>query len=568
MAAKKKNSSAENSGMSPLWEAIFLLDAKQVLKICSKGADINETIDQGPMEKISPLMVAAEHFDLEAVKKMVELGADVNAKTTGDNVATPLKSAIMGGSLEKVRLLVESGADVNPFADRETNFSPLALAAVRDYEDIFDYLLSKGADPHWRDHKNSTILKIVVNNEESWEQVKIAQKLIELGVSPNEPDEEGFFPIHNASAEGNDPGIEVLIAAGASVDQPITGVGDDAGHRPLRKAATSGHVETFKLLLSKGADINSLIPKKQSFQIVDIEGEDVSEPFMSEGLDLLSAVLSHGYQETGGIAIGSEREELISILCNAGFSPNMFTLAFVLLFDGGEGCKKLLFETAKHDLEKHLSPTTIAPFMHFIIFIVKQNNANHRLLEITEELYGFLKDINIDSDICISIKSLLEKVREEVDEHYEEGTFEEYDEDSGVYILYYEVPDADDYIDEPYELEELSRVENLEEIIKRFFAEGRFLGCFSNAYPDVDRIDFTGPGGEEFADFEDLMNADPNILPDPLKGIWKVAISENKVILTWKVPNWFLADSDYEGWQLFDAAPLEQMLSEYVYGLD
>jgi len=559
MAERKNNNPSKNPEMSPLWEAIFQLDAGKVLSLCSKGADINETIDHGPFRKITPLMVAAEHFDLASLKKMIELGADVNARTEGDDVTIPLKAAIMGNSLKKVQCLVDSGAEANPFSSGETDFSPLALAAVRGDVETFDYLLAKGADPQWRNSKNATILKITANAEGTESQNKIVNKLIELGVNPNEPDCEGFFPLHNAAATGNLDVIKALIDAGASPDQPIVGDGDDAGHVPLRKAAARGRRDAFDLLLSKGADIAQLIPENQRFESIDADDEE---------LDLLSAVLLHGFKETGGEFIDSGREEVLSILCNAGARPTMITLAYALLFEGEPDCKKLLFETAKNDLEKYLTQDNSAAFLTLINVLAEQNDSEYRILEIYQELCEILEGMDICSEFTSELRSIADELKVKFDDNDEYGNddnFSEYfDSDEKVYKLHYKLPGMEYFNETMSSPIDALQYEKLREIAVDYFNSGKFLGSFPEAYPYIDCIDFQGPNGETYDDFEDLMNADADVLPDGLKGSWTVSTEDDEIILSWDVPEWFRIDFGWEGERLFCQDDLISTLSGHL----
>jgi len=403
---------SEYTELSPLWDALMQGEVKKALSLCDHGADINELIDQGSFERVSPLMMAAQHFELHDVEKMVEHGADINARAsgTGMSIVTPLTSAILADSLEKVNYLVGRGATVNPFSSGEANFSPLALAAVRGDLTIFDFLLSQKADPQWRDYKNATILKIAVNNEGTREQTRIVKRLIELGVNPNEPDNEGFFPLHNAAALGRNQVMEVLIHGGALLDQQIVGDGDDVGQRPLRKAATKGHIDAVNLLLSKGANVNLIIPENQSFEILDMEKG--MEEGLSEKFDILSSILLCCFQKTAGEFIDSGYEEIISIFCRAGAKPTMLTLSYALLFTEEEKEQRFLFKTAEADLKEYLTEDSLVLLLMFVLSLSEQHGIEYRLLEIYDRFYDLLGEVGIDDNILSVLKSFVDEIKE------------------------------------------------------------------------------------------------------------------------------------------------------------
>ncbi|MEM2677506.1 MAG: ankyrin repeat domain-containing protein, partial [Thermofilaceae archaeon] len=74
---------------------------------------------------MSELHKAAEEGDLQRVKKLVENGANVNAKD--EYGSTPLYLAVLNGHLELARFLVEKGANVN--AKDIVGWTPLHIAA-------------------------------------------------------------------------------------------------------------------------------------------------------------------------------------------------------------------------------------------------------------------------------------------------------------------------------------------------------------------------------------------------------------------------------------------------------
>jgi ankyrin repeat protein len=65
-------------------------------------------------EKQFALVLSALHGKADALRRMIEAGADVNAPSAGlYSHGTPLHHAVSSGSLEAVRLLVQSGANPN-----------------------------------------------------------------------------------------------------------------------------------------------------------------------------------------------------------------------------------------------------------------------------------------------------------------------------------------------------------------------------------------------------------------------------------------------------------------------
>ena len=86
----------------------------RVAELLERGADPNER--WGPMLGKTSLHAAAEGGALDAVRLLIEHGADVNARGTWGNGlnATPLHYAACAGHVSMVRLLLENGADPDP----------------------------------------------------------------------------------------------------------------------------------------------------------------------------------------------------------------------------------------------------------------------------------------------------------------------------------------------------------------------------------------------------------------------------------------------------------------------
>jgi ankyrin repeat protein len=96
----------------------------------------------------SPLIRAARAGSLDAIKDLLDAGADVNLPgSTGDDWdATPLQHAILARQRGAVRVLLDRGADPNRVAGPNA-VAPLLLAAG-DTDPIFvKLLLAHGADP-------------------------------------------------------------------------------------------------------------------------------------------------------------------------------------------------------------------------------------------------------------------------------------------------------------------------------------------------------------------------------------------------------------------------------------
>lgn len=112
-----------------------------------------------PSDRQFAFVLAALNGKAEALRRMIALGIDVN-RPSADlySHGTPLHHAVCSGSLEAVKVLVEAGADLNA-KDTAWKGTPLSWAEhyqeeyARDerrkpYDSIADYLRARGAKDH------------------------------------------------------------------------------------------------------------------------------------------------------------------------------------------------------------------------------------------------------------------------------------------------------------------------------------------------------------------------------------------------------------------------------------
>ena len=89
----------------------------------AQGADVRAR-SRNPMQN-TPLHAAAAGRSKDAVRALLEHGADVNARQHGG--WTALHAASQNGDVEMVRLLIAGGADVQARAENQQNALDLAL---------------------------------------------------------------------------------------------------------------------------------------------------------------------------------------------------------------------------------------------------------------------------------------------------------------------------------------------------------------------------------------------------------------------------------------------------------
>lgn len=152
-------------GETPLMTAARSGNPAAVRVLLAHGADVNAREET---RKQSALMWASAQGNVEAMKVLIEAGADVKARSkeidfrnyepmrggsaigdvaNGVEVEfSPLLFAVRDGRLEAVKLLLDRGADVNDTLPDGT--SALVVAAINAQWEVGTYLLSRNADPN------------------------------------------------------------------------------------------------------------------------------------------------------------------------------------------------------------------------------------------------------------------------------------------------------------------------------------------------------------------------------------------------------------------------------------
>jgi ankyrin repeat protein len=220
---------ANRAGSTPLWLASINGDAAIIGALLAAGADANEKLPLGR----TPLMAASRTGNVDAMNALIDRGADVNAKETLRGT-TPLMWAADEGHETAVQLLVRRGADFKARSNPATRGRGPALGKANDPRKA---VAAQGA-------------------------AVAAGRGLDLGQL-------------NAIANGRGAAPQGRRGGGAGAAGRAGGANDgddDAGGNPFRRpeptdggeltalvyAARSNDLETVKVLLEAGADINQV----------------------------------------------------------------------------------------------------------------------------------------------------------------------------------------------------------------------------------------------------------------------------------------------------------------------
>jgi ankyrin repeat protein len=254
--------------------------------LISRGADVNL---EGPE---IPLRMALDKPQL--LKQLLAAGADVK-KYKG-----LMELATWENNLESVKILFEAGVPLNE--KHQNIYTPLTTSIRDDHPDIFDFLISKGADPNLEGEgypiqgalsRPKYLYKLLSagakprNYKGILEQavyrgmMESVEFLIEAGVDVNEKQEDFYSPITTSIRDNHPAILSLLLSCGADPNMPGEGLPviqaagieditflqklvdagvdvnkEHSGTFALRQACESNLMDHVKLLLKHGADVN------------------------------------------------------------------------------------------------------------------------------------------------------------------------------------------------------------------------------------------------------------------------------------------------------------------------
>ena len=257
IAAGADVNATQGDGATALHWATHRTDLEAADLLIAAGADVGAANELGA----TPLWLAAMNGSAPMMARLLDAGADPNAALKMGE--TPLMTAARAGSLRAVELLIDQGADLNE-AEHERGQTALMWAVAQRHPDVARLLIDRGADLYAR----STVwhqLENTAGNTNTTGNFRMAHG--------------GSTPLLFAARNGDVETARMLVDAGADVNDTAA-----AGTSALVIAAHSAHEPLAIYLLEQGADPNASEAGYTALHAA----------VLRSGVQLVNALLAHG----------------------------------------------------------------------------------------------------------------------------------------------------------------------------------------------------------------------------------------------------------------------------------
>ena len=247
-------------GATALHWAVYWDDLATADLLIRAGAKVNAANELG----VAPLYLACVNRNAAMAEKLLTAGANANAALPSGESA--VMTAARTGSVEVIKTLVAHGADVNRTEDGHGE-TALMWAVASHHAEAVKTLVEVGAD-------------VKARSAVRHRRVQVGQRFSDHDARTTAyMDLGGFTPLLFSARQGDVDSAKVLLAAGANVNDTSS-----SGTSALVIAAHSAQHALALLLLDKGADPNAAEGGYTALHAAVLRSD----------LDLVRALLAHG----------------------------------------------------------------------------------------------------------------------------------------------------------------------------------------------------------------------------------------------------------------------------------
>ena len=264
-------------------EEVVQYDGKALLEATNKGhercveallktgADVNESY-KGVYNETALLIAIENDYDTCA-EHLLEAGAEANA--TGKlQQDTALMVATKKGNAKSVDILLKAEADVN-HVNQKNGHTALFYAILRNDHKCVNLLINAGAAVNIIDNNNDTPLLASLRVGSTC--VKTVALLIQAGADVNVTDSIGGTPLMKASRGASIETVRLLLAGGAQINQPKGWCRISFGPNNFNKHIME---ELSLLLFAAGETLHTKVGKQYKIPGYVRDPESPSPPYL------------------------------------------------------------------------------------------------------------------------------------------------------------------------------------------------------------------------------------------------------------------------------------------------
>jgi ankyrin repeat protein len=266
------------TGMTPLLWAAHNDDLETVKLLLAAGADAKAA----NRYNITALSEAASAGDGAMIEALVKAGADVN--TAIGEGETPLMTAARTGSATGVKALLAAGAKVNA-VDKYRGETALMLAVSENHADVAKLLVAAGANVNARSTLHDFNFRKVAAGG--------TQAVYSRG---------GLTPLFLAARQGAIESAKVLLDAGAEINLAE----EDYGFTPILEAIFNDHYDFAALLVDRKASLTEgALYLSVEMRNLDYQGNRPRKAVAGklDELGFINYLLSHGADPNGPMTV-------------------------------------------------------------------------------------------------------------------------------------------------------------------------------------------------------------------------------------------------------------------------
>lgn len=266
-------------GATALHWAAYFDNEMLATRLVAAGADVGAANDLGA----TPLALACENGSAAMVALLVNAGADPSAALgTGESV---LMSCARTGNTEAVGALLAAGADVEAREQAEDQ-TALMWAVAQAHADVVRLLIDHGADVTARSRERRQVISRRLQSE-----LKYGELGRNYGTDAEETRVGGFTPLLFAARHGDVESARLLLEAGADVNDRAPD-----GASALVVAVHSDHRALSLFLLEQGANPDSAAAGYTALHAAVLTGDQV----------VVEALLAHGARPDAQVTLATK----------------------------------------------------------------------------------------------------------------------------------------------------------------------------------------------------------------------------------------------------------------------